>query len=215
LTTQGKSGIVSVKEIPLHAPRDEKRNRGQSCIPDRTQNELVKQKGEVSVGISDEAYFRKIFTETERYLSEKARAAGEGRAIDEANNFLRWFEFSGVLGLLEKHSYVSQDFLSLRKQADDLQEICKPFLQNRNVPLPPSLSRIDELNAKVDVLLAQSAKPVAPLLPEKRRSSFSQGAGGFQGEKASGFRASVCGGSCLGTTHTPKSIPFPSALSSI
>jgi hypothetical protein len=113
-------------------------------------------------GFSDEVLLSKIYTETERHLAVFARAAGEGRAYDEANNFLRWLQYSGLLTLLEKYCCVSKDFLKLRKRCDDLQEICRPMLQNRNCVLPPSIARIDEANQKLDVLLSYIAKQASP-----------------------------------------------------
>jgi hypothetical protein len=99
-----------------------------------------------------------IYRETEKYLGRLGRAASEGRAVDEANNFLRWLQFSGVCRLLESYSFIDKKFLTLRKQADELQDICKPHLQGRNIKENPSQSRIDELNDKVDIILAAIAK---------------------------------------------------------
>jgi len=103
-----------------------------------------------------------IYRETENYLARLGRAANEGRAVDEANNFLRWLYFSGVLSLLEQYAVIDEKFLTLRKTADNLQDICKPHLQGRNVKESPSQSRIDEINDKVDAILSAMARNVTP-----------------------------------------------------
>lgn len=103
-----------------------------------------------------------IYKETAAYLERLARAASEGRAIDEANNYLRWLQFSSVLRLLEKNSYVNPDFVKLRYQCEALQAICRPYLQGSNIPASPSQARIDELNDKVDIILAAMAKNISP-----------------------------------------------------
>jgi hypothetical protein len=103
-----------------------------------------------------------IYKETKAYLERLARAASEGRAVDEANNFLRWLQFSSILRLLEKNSFVDPAFVMLRHQCEDLQAICRPYLQGRNMPASPSQARIDEVNAKVDIILAAMAKPISP-----------------------------------------------------
>jgi len=50
----------------------------------------------------------------------------------------------------------------LRHQCEDLQAICRPYLQGRNMHVSPSQARIDELNDKVDIILAAMAKPISP-----------------------------------------------------
>lgn len=107
----------------------------------------------------------RVYTETERYLASLGRAASEGRAIQEASNFNRWLQFSGVLRLLELNSDIDARFVTLRKKADELQFICVPYLQGRNEKLPPSQSRVDEINDKVDFILSIIAKDVTPALP--------------------------------------------------
>ena len=99
-----------------------------------------------------------IHRETENYLARLARAASEGRAVDEANNFLRWLQFSGICRLLENYSFINEKFVTLRAKASELQEICKPHLQGRNIKEHPSQARIDELHDKVDSLVAIFAK---------------------------------------------------------
>jgi hypothetical protein len=111
-------------------------------------------------------YLQVIHRETENYLARLGRAASEGRAVDEANNFLRWLQFSGVLKVLEMHAFLDRKFLTLRARADAVQEICRPHLQGRNPAVNPQLARVDELNNKVDVLLALMAKSSGAAAPE-------------------------------------------------
>lgn len=101
---------------------------------------------------------KRIYGETENYLQRLQRAANEGRAVDEANNFLRWLQFSGVCKLLEAYSFIEPKFGTLRGLADDVQETCRPWLQGRIEKPSPNLARVDELNNKMDVLLSMFAK---------------------------------------------------------
>jgi hypothetical protein len=110
--------------------------------------------------------FLKIYKETDNYLGSLGRAASEGRGVDEANNFLRWLQFSGILRLLEMDADENPNYRTLRHKADDLQEICKPHLQGRNIKDSPNQARIDEVNAKVDAILSILAKDVTPPLPQ-------------------------------------------------
>lgn len=103
-----------------------------------------------------------IYKETNSYLERLGRAVSEGRAVDEANNFLRWLQFSGVVGLLEKYSFVDEQFKKLGATCTNLQQACQPHLQGRNIKENPSQARIDELNEKVDWMISQMARPVAP-----------------------------------------------------
>jgi hypothetical protein len=106
-----------------------------------------------------------IYQETANYLDRLARAASEGRAVDEANNFLRWLQFSGVLRLLELYASLDPNFRKLRVKCGELQDVCKPHLQGRRMPPSPNEARIDEVNQKVDAILclmAKQAKVVSP-----------------------------------------------------
>ena len=110
-----------------------------------------------------------IFRETKLYLENLNRAAAEGRAVDEANNFLRWLQFSGVVRLLEKYSFVQEDFKTLRAMCESVQDTCKPHLQGRKIPVSPSQSRADEANDKLDILLAVFAKNASSHFPPSKK----------------------------------------------
>jgi hypothetical protein len=116
----------------------------------------------LAIGRDNEIDFRVtlggIYGQTNSYLARLARAVEEGRAVDEANNFLRWLQFSGVLHLLERHSHIDQKFITLRKSCEDLQFRCQKWLQGQNVKLPPSVARVDEVNQKMDFLLSALAR---------------------------------------------------------
>jgi hypothetical protein len=103
-----------------------------------------------------------IFRETKKYIETLGRSASEGRGVDEANNFLRWLQFSGVCALLEDYHFVNVEFRTLRRTADGLQDICQPHLQGRNMKPPPNQSRIDEVNDKLDIILSAMAKSANP-----------------------------------------------------
>jgi hypothetical protein len=143
----------------------------------RTTSQLTTQKlSRDSVRENAELDFRvslkTIHKETKAYLERLARAASEGRAVDEANNYLRWLQFSGIIRLLEQNSSISGDFVTLRNQCNDLQAICLPHLQGRNVAAAPSQARIDELNAKMDIVLAAIAKPISPATGDTATRGF-------------------------------------------
>jgi hypothetical protein len=176
----GQSGNLSVEVEPVAAaaPRNsapplpceggstdrlKRRAKGeQTNSPERNVGEVIH-----AIGLEAESQFRvtldTIYQETKHYLERLGRAASEGRAVTEANNFLRWLYFSGVLSLLGKNYFINEKFLTLRKDAENLQEVCKPFLQDKFIKPPPSQARIDELNDKVDLILSSMARNVTPL----------------------------------------------------
>jgi hypothetical protein len=120
-------------------------------------------------GIDLQFMLKIIFRETKLYLENLNRAAAEGRAVDEANNFLRWLQFSGVVRLLEKYSFVQEDFKTLRAMCESVQDTCKPHLQGRKIPVSPSQSRADEANDKLDILLAVFAKNASSHFPPSKQ----------------------------------------------
>lgn len=99
-----------------------------------------------------------IYNETARYLGRLGRAVAEGRAVDEANNFARWLQFSGVLELLERNAGINDSFANLRNQAQEVQRGCIPSLKGQAVKALPSQSTVDEINSKVDYVLSLLAK---------------------------------------------------------
>ena len=104
---------------------------------------------------------------TSDYLARLSRAVEEGRAVDEANNYLRWLQFSGICRLLERCSDDNPEWRELRKKADDLQALCRPHLQGQNIPVSPSLARVDEINNKLDYMLSMLPKQPSQPIPEK------------------------------------------------
>jgi len=102
-----------------------------------------------------------LYNETARYLGRLSRAVAEGRAVDEANNFVRWLQFSGVLELLERNAGANENFFNLRNQAQEVQRSCIPSLKGNTLKASPSQSTVDEINTKVDYVLSLLAKTVA------------------------------------------------------
>jgi hypothetical protein len=62
---------------------------------------------------------QRIYDETDRYLASLARQVHEGKAVDEAANFGRWLQFSGVLVLLERFNVPGKEFPSLQSRITD------------------------------------------------------------------------------------------------
>lgn len=131
-----------------------------SAKPQAVTRSVLARSPQGSIGL--ESVMSQIYRETKRYLDTLARAASEGRAVDEANNFLRWLQFSGVCRLVEMFGAMDESFLKLRGLATDLQDVCLPHLQGRNIKPHPSQARIDEVNDKLDFILSQMAKPSPP-----------------------------------------------------
>jgi hypothetical protein len=70
--------------------------------------------------------------------------------------------YKGRMPIKYNGQSIASIFVTLRNQCSDLQAICQPYLQGRRVLASPSQARIDEVNAKLDVILAAMAKPVSP-----------------------------------------------------
>ena len=126
--------------------------------PDSNSVDVILQTIQQDAAIDFRVMLKRIYDETDRYLGQLGRAANEGRAVDEANNFLRWLRFSGITTLLEKYAFIDTRFKLLDSRCGDLQAICRPYLQGRNESVNPNLARVDELNNKVDYILSLIAK---------------------------------------------------------
>lgn len=95
--------------------------------------------------------------ETLRYLETLARGVREGKNVDEAANFCRWLQFSGVLELLERYAMPGQDFHSVRRMVSDVILECGERFRGGRVQPTYSESDIAAINRKLDVLLSQAA----------------------------------------------------------
>jgi hypothetical protein len=102
-----------------------------------------------------------LYSETVRYLDSLARVASEGKNVSEAANFCRWLRFSGVFTLFEGYALSGQNFPSLDRKVTDLLQVCGEHFRGGRVDAKYAQSDIAEINRKLDVLLASSARPVA------------------------------------------------------
>lgn len=108
-----------------------------------------------------------IDRETSRYVEMLGREIREGKGVYEASRFLRWLHFSGILSLLENYCLPGQDFSPLLKKVGELTSECGERLKGGRESVKYAESDIAEINRKLDVLMASSARPVNVVaLPE-------------------------------------------------
>jgi hypothetical protein len=89
----------------------------------------------------------RIASETDRYLDRLARCVAENKSVDEAVNFCRWLQFSGVLKLPHP------EFVTLRNKADSVLDRAGEIYKGGKVKAYCEASAVDALNAKMDFLL--------------------------------------------------------------
>jgi hypothetical protein len=104
-----------------------------------------------------------IVSETDRQLERLARCVREGKCADEAANFCRWLQFSGVLTL--PHA----DFAILRKKAECILQQVGEIYKGGKVKPTYDASDIAAINAKLDVLLGNKALPVVTVDTVERK----------------------------------------------
>ena len=95
------------------------------------------------------ATLSRIVTETDRHLDRLARSVGECKAVDEAANYCRWLQFSGVLQLPHP------SFQRLRAKADDVLARVGEIYKGAKVRPQYDASDIAAINGKLDFLLSQ------------------------------------------------------------
>jgi hypothetical protein len=100
----------------------------------------------------------KILSETSNYLGSLESSVRGGKCVDEAADFSRWLQFSGVLSMLEMFAELNPDFKALRRRVTDLTLSCGPHLRGGRVAASYCQSDIDSINGKLDVLLSAFAK---------------------------------------------------------
>ena len=98
-----------------------------------------------------------IVSETDRQLERLARCVRECKSVDEAANFCRWLQFSGVLTL--PHA----DFAILRKKSEDILYQAGQIYKGGKVKPTYDASDIAAINSKLDVLLGNKALPVVTM----------------------------------------------------
>jgi hypothetical protein len=96
----------------------------------------------------------RIASETDRQLERLARCVRECKSVDEAANYCRWLQFSGVLTL--PHA----EFANLRKKSEDILYQAGQIYKGGKVKPTYDSSDIAAINAKLDVLLGNKALPV-------------------------------------------------------
>jgi hypothetical protein len=106
-----------------------------------------------------------IYRETQFFVERLARSVHEGRGVEAASNFTRWLRFSGLLGVFDKFTVPGSSGVvngeEMRKLVDDVVAACGQIFRGGKQPVNPSQSTIDQINAKVDFILSQMAKPTS------------------------------------------------------
>lgn len=102
-------------------------------------------------------------------MDSLAREVRECKGVEEASRFCRWFQFSGVMKLLELHkdaltaSPTPLDPSVLRRKVDDLLFQCGEIFRAGKANPTYCQSDILEINRKLDLLLGGSlALPSGP-----------------------------------------------------
>ena len=113
-----------------------------------------------------------MWMETDRFLDGLAASVREGKAVEEASNFARWLQFSGVLNLLEKNR---QPFPlpcngdELRRKCQDLVQNCAEWTKGGKQPAPryeasdmtAVLAKLETLTKRVEELSPPSTDTAA------------------------------------------------------
>jgi hypothetical protein len=103
--------------------------------------------------------------ETIGYLQKLERLVQQGRGVDEASNFARWLQFSGLLKILEAYPQpkpLEVDGVAVRRLMERVIATAGELHKGGKLPYNPSESTVDEINAKVDFMLSQLAKNISP-----------------------------------------------------
>lgn len=105
-----------------------------------------------------------LWKETVNKLEFLSRSVHEGRAVDEASSFARWLSFSGLIKIFEAYpspAPLRVDGGAVRALTYQLTAACGEIHKGGKAPFNPSLSRVDEANAKLDIILSALAKSAA------------------------------------------------------
>jgi hypothetical protein len=121
--------------------------------------------------ISAIAWRQRVVAETTRYLDGLARSVRECKRVDEASNFARWLQFSGVIELLQECPATSASAPALRSKAQNVVQACGQIYRGGKVKPQYDASDIAEINQKLNRLLRTlptetviDAEPVNALL---------------------------------------------------
>jgi len=102
-----------------------------------------------------------LWKETCNRLQVLERAVQQGRAVDEASNFARWLSFSGLYRIFEAYPQpapLEVDGKKIRALGERLVAACGVIYKGGTMAHNPSQSTVDEINLKVDGILAYLAK---------------------------------------------------------
>ena len=92
------------------------------------------------------------------------RALHQGRGVDEASNFARWLQFSGLLKILEAYPQpapLEVDGVAVRRLVERVIAAAGELHKGGAMPINPSQSTVDEINGKIDFILSQMAKNIS------------------------------------------------------
>ena len=90
--------------------------------------------------------------ETDRYLDRLARSVAECKSVDEAANFCRWLQFSGVMKLPHP------DCKELRGKTEDIMHRVGEIYKGGKVKPAYAASDIEAINLKLDYLLSNNSQ---------------------------------------------------------
>ena len=103
---------------------------------------------------------RKWFlSETKRYLEGLARCVRECKRVDESSNFSRWLLFSGVFCLVKEEPSLRSEASQLYALAEDVAMACGELYKCGKANPNYSRSDIEQINAKLDLLLNKKPEP--------------------------------------------------------
>ena len=94
----------------------------------------------------------RIVNETDRQLERLARCVRECKSVDEAANFCRWLQFSGILQL------PNDDFGVLRGKAEAILHQVGEIYKGGKVKPAYDQSDIAAMNAKLDLVLSSISR---------------------------------------------------------
>jgi len=117
----------------------------------------------------DKVQLHVIWRETTNRLESLASAVFEGKCVEEASNFARWLQFSGVLKLLEQNPQpfpLPVNGNELRRKCEDLIQGCSDWTKGGKLPAPnyepgdmrAILSKLDALTQRVNELSPPSSE---------------------------------------------------------
>jgi hypothetical protein len=140
-------------------------------LPEKIQREEIAVQSPIKIGTSDTVRLFKICRETTAYLENLHRGICDNRAgaITEAVNFARWLQFSGVVALLEAYPQptpLAVDGKAVRRLTEDVIQACGERMHGGRPAYNPNDSRMDTLNAKLDLVLSQLAPTISTPLPQ-------------------------------------------------